>query len=150
MPTLTIAQRDQIDAAVADARTRLLRAADACHGEQLISTDRWLNTQVHRFLSDIHARRTRLCEHIDGSPRVVHAALWAPRLLVCQDCIPLLAPTAIEDATCDRCRQVVPAIAAHLANVGSILLAFGLCRTCSDLTTPAISASTHTNRKDPK
>jgi hypothetical protein len=137
MPTTaSIAQRDQTAAAVNDARAQLRRAGLACDAAQVASPDPWLATQVRQLLADITNRRVRLCPHVDGAPRVLHAALWAPGLLVCQACTRLLAPTLVEDSTCDRCRRTVASIHAHLAQVGAILLGFGLCPACATATAP--------------
>lgn len=126
------AQDDQFHAAARDARHHL--DAIAAHGRATVqqSTDPtgWVLAQAVRFVAALTADTTRVCPHVGTSPRVVHAAVWAPGLVVCPACIHLLRPTRAEDATCDRCRTTVAGIYSGTAAFGPILLAYGLCRPC--------------------
>ncbi len=80
----------------------------------------------------------RVCAHVKNGPRVLHAAVWAPGVLVCPACTPLLIPDPEEDHTCDRCRRQASYLLSGVTAFGPVLLGYGLCHSC------AASASTPT------
>jgi hypothetical protein len=140
------AQADQFHAAARDARRHL--DAIAAHGRATVhqSTDPtgWLLAQAARFVAALTATTARVCPHVGTSPRVVHAAVWAPGIVVCPACTHLLTPTPTEDTICDRCRRTVPAIYAATVALGPLLLAYGLCDPCqtaAGLAAPAAAPS---------
>jgi len=126
------AQADQFHAATDDARRRL--DVIAAHGRATVhqSTDPtgWVLAQAVGFVAALTTNTARVCPHVGTSPRVVHAAVWAPGVVVCPACVHLLRPTRTEDATCDRCRTAVAGIYSCTAAFGPILLAYGLCGPC--------------------
>jgi hypothetical protein len=131
------ARTDQYRAAVTDAASRAHHAATAHDVTPVTSCDPWLMAQISQLLGDIQDGNVLTCLHLaDAAPRVLHSVLWAPGMVVCSACTWLLTPDDVEDTTCDRCRQPTDPIRPHLATVGPILLGFGLCRTCTDLTQP--------------
>ncbi|WP_175084466.1 hypothetical protein [Candidatus Frankia nodulisporulans] len=130
------AQADQVHAATTDARRRLTTIA-AASGQHLTTTGDptgWLAGQAARCLAALTGPGARLCPHIGTSPHVVHAAVWAPGLLVCPTCTHLLRPTATEDRTCDRCRRTLTGLYPAMAALGPVLLTYGLCSPCQNAT----------------
>jgi hypothetical protein len=130
MPTpAAIAHADQLHAASVEARRTLARLGPAA--TITLTESPWLAEQIaalHRGLTNGHGRA---CPHLGPAPRVAHAAVWAPGILTCPACVAQLRPaTAVEDATCDRCRRVVTRIHSAAAALGPVLLTYGLCPPC--------------------
>lgn len=120
---------DQYRAAARDARRTLSRLAEPAPIRP--GDTPWLVHQAAALLAHLRAGTARCCPHVTTTPRVLHAAVWAPGALVCERCVRRIRPTTqAEDATCDRCHQVVPLIHAGAAAIGPILLAYGLCPHC--------------------
>lgn len=130
------AQADQFHAAAADARRALTTIATAGGTKVTAGTDPtgWLTRQALEFFTALTGGTDRVCGHVGASPHVVHAAVWAPGLVVCPGCIHLLTPTPTEDSICDRCRRTVPTLYPAMAAVGPVLLAYGLCSPCQSAT----------------
>ncbi|GGM81632.1 hypothetical protein GCM10012275_60330 [Longimycelium tulufanense] len=129
---------DQVAAATHQARKALRKAAHEW-GAQLDTgpLPPWLRDRCADLLAALAARRVRCCAHLAPAPRVAHAALWRPGLLLCSACVGLLAADPVEDATCDRCRRHVRRILPGTVALGPILLAYGLCQPCAAETDPA-------------
>lgn len=128
------AYADQLDAATADAN-RHLRATAAHTGGRLAHTHAgWLADQAETLRRAMTDGTARVCRHIGPSPRIAHAAAWAPGVLVCSSCIRLVMPDADEDGTCDRCRRPVLTLHAGVVALGPVLLAYGLCGACTSAT----------------
>lgn len=133
-PALT-ATVDQLHAATREAQ-KTLNQGGGNTGETVTTPAHpspWLADQVRALVTALVTRRGALCPHIGTSPRVAHAAVWAPGVITCPDCRHLLDPGPLEDTTCDRCRTLVPELIPCLAAVGPVLLAFGLCHSCADI-----------------
>jgi hypothetical protein len=143
---------DQLTAAIreADHATRALHQAGQARLSYLTAPTPWLASQLTALFAAIHDQTARGCQHLAGGPRVVMAAAWAPRLLVCAHCAPALTPDQDEDATCDKCRTLVPLIHPRSITVGPLVYAYGLCPDCAhtepDGHTPAPSKRTRARR----
>lgn len=129
---------DQVTAATRQARTALLEAGPAGWGDtvQVPTLPAWLAEHWNALRAAITAGTAQACKHLAAGPRVAHAAVWRPGVLVCSLCSPILTPNSVEDSTCDRCRRYVRRIYPGAAQVGPVLLGYGLCRRCkADLAT---------------
>lgn len=134
---------DQVEAAATDAR-RAITTAAACGHVALISPEsRWLRAQVTALARSLTTGRAKVCSHLNpnSAPQVIHAAVWAPDLVVCGDCRWLLTPaTGAEDFTCDRCRMPVERIHSGAVAAGPIVLGYGLCTPClTTVTSPTVA-----------
>lgn len=126
------AVRDQVAAATRDARQSLEHAATTGHGELVdVAAGSWLADQASALQQRILAGNVRRCRHVGPSPSILHAALWAPGVLVCPPCAYLLRPDPDEDETCDRCRVASRPIIPGLAAYGFIVIGYGLCPPCA-------------------
>jgi hypothetical protein len=136
LPHLT-ALADQLAAASADAE-HTIRTAARHPGMRLARTrpHAWLAGHLATLGLALAYGTARLCPHIGAAPRIVHAAVWAPGMLVCPACVDLIRPNGLEDATCDRCRRHVGRLHAAAVAFGPILLGYGLCTRCHHDTTP--------------
>lgn len=145
----TTAFNDQYRAAVRAARDALNRMSRVGYQLPLRVTDSpWLADQVRKLLDAYKVGAARTCPHLGHSPQVMHAAVWAPRTLVCSYCVGLIRPpTPIAEATCDRCGRLANYLHTGAVAIGPILLNYGLC-------TPCLTAARHTpataTRKDSK
>ncbi|MEX5713717.1 hypothetical protein AB1484_37415, partial [Parafrankia sp. FMc6] len=130
------AQADQFHAAAEDARRRLtvIAAAGGAGVSRATDPTGWLTRQARGFVDALTSTQGRFCWHIGSSPHVVHAAVWAPGVVVCSACVHLLRPTSGEDATCDRCRRTVDPLHPGIAAFGPVLIMFGLCDQCQAAT----------------
>ena len=134
MTTLThpIALADQLAAASADARHILVTAGTRAGVARVPDHPcPWLAEQAAVLMRSLRSPFARCCPHLGASPRVVHAAAWAPGVLACPACVGLLVPDATEDGTCDRCRQPAARLHAGVTAFGPILFGYGLCRSCA-------------------
>jgi hypothetical protein len=123
------AYADQFHAAARDAHTQLSALGPAKVID--LPSDTWLSAQVAAIGAAAAAGQSTVCPHLNASPAVVHTALWAPTQLVCERCLLLLSTdTDVEDSTCDRCRQHVPAVSRATLSLGPLLVHFGLCTPC--------------------
>lgn len=122
---------DQLRAASADAARILRQAARAGRGTLATVARPWLAQQADALRRALDDRTARVCAHLTGSPRIVHAAAWAPGILVCPACAWRLVPDPTEDATCDRCRHPADPIHAGIVALGPVLLGYGLCTPCT-------------------
>ena len=135
--------RDQADAAGRDARTLLLRVADATGTtpREMVpsAVEGWLRLAGVDALRGFLDGSARVCTHNPTFRRheLIFACAWKPGLVVCAHCIPLLkAPTTVADATCDRCGRVCagPAdddgIHPLVLQIGALTFNAGACRDC--------------------
>ncbi len=133
----SIAHTDQLAAAARDARQALEGAAASGRGHLVpVVAGTWLAEQAAALHDWLTNGPVRCCPHLHNRPRIIHAAVWAPRLLVCTDCAPLLIPDPEEDHTCDRCHHTADHLHPGVTVFGPVLLGYGLCHSC------AASAST--------
>lgn len=121
---------DQLHAASADAARYLRQAADNGRGTLGTATGEWLAHHATILRQALTDHTARVCPHLPGAPRVVHAAVWAPGILVCPTCVWHLIPNPDEDTTCDRCRHTANPIHAGILALGPVLLGYGLCDRC--------------------
>lgn len=126
------AQADQFHAATEDARRRLtvIAATGGSGVTRAADPTGWLTRQARGFVDTLTRGMGHFCEHIGSSPHVVHAAVWAPGVVVCPACVYLLTPTPGEDAVCDRCRRTVETLHPGIAAFGPVLIMYGLCGPC--------------------
>lgn len=110
-------------------RLDVIAASGHATVHQSVDPTGWLIDQAVRFAAAL-TDTVRVCPHLTPAPGVVHAAVWAPGVVVCPACTHLLTPTATEDSTCDRCRATVTEIYPGTVAFGPILLAYGLCAPC--------------------
>jgi hypothetical protein len=125
------AHRDQSRAAARDAHRRLADIAARLGIELGASGHPWLARQLAGLQAALAAGIVRTCPHLHGGPAVVYAALWAPGRLVCQRCLPVLVPDAVQDRTCDRCQNASGQLTIGVMHAGPLLVAFGLCPACT-------------------
>lgn len=127
---------DQLSAATTHARRVLRDTARRAGGGRIfdVTGNRWLTAQATVLVDALTAGTAQVCPHIDPNPRVIHAAAWAPGVLACPACVRMLAPTATEDTTCDRCRQHAQMLHPGLVAFGPVLLGYGLCTRCVQVT----------------
>jgi hypothetical protein len=126
-----VALADQLDAAAAHARRVLTDAAG--HGHATLDhtpPTEWLAEQAAAIRTAILNRTARGCPHITTAPQLLHAAAWAPSLLVCTACLPALDPDP-NDTTCDRCHQPADLLTGSVAAFGPVLFAYSLCDPCT-------------------
>lgn len=128
------AYADQYVAASRDALGALRSMASAERVSVHHGADPWLAGRLRALRQALVAGTARTCPHLGSSPRVAHAALWAPDQLVCTGCLPTLRPDPTEDSTCDRCRQPSALIRPCLAAAGPVLIGYGLCADCTATT----------------
>ncbi|EFC86144.1 hypothetical protein [Parafrankia sp. EUN1f] len=123
---------DQLTAAARDARRHLDTIAAAGHGTVHPTTDPtgWLVGQILRTVAALTSPTARACRHVTAAPRVLHAAVWAPGIVVCPACVRHLAPAPGEDNRCDRCRRTVAQLHPSTVALGPLLIGYGLCRRC--------------------
>lgn len=126
------AYADQLQAATADARRRMRRAA---HLPLLRLTPAaehpaWMAAIIDRHALALLSGQGRTCPHLGAGPRVALAFAWAPGLMVCGDCRAMATPSPVEEATCDRCRRHCRRIWPGIAQHGPLLIGYGLCDTC--------------------
>ena len=123
---------DQIQAASREAhRATRAMGQDGAHLAYLTAPTPWLASQLTALFTAINDGTARGCQHLQGGPRVVLAAAWAPGLLMCAQCTPLLTPNEAEDGTCDKCRTRVELIHPRSVTAGPLVYAYGLCQDCA-------------------
>ncbi len=141
------ADRDQYDAATADANRRLAAILAQPGARTVAHPHPWIVRQLADLRAALLAGTARLCSHIGPSPMVVHAAVWDRWHLVCSACIRALIPNVSEDFTCDRCRRPADLMHPGAAGCGPLLLTFGLCSRCAHHT--GLAAATRRARPKP-
>lgn len=132
----TLAHLDQLHAACREALDVLEHTAHV-YGTTITADPLgpWLTTHVQTLATALHTGTARYCPHVASGPQLLHAALWAPAVLVCTRCAPThLRPEPIEDTTCDHCRTPMDAVNVGVLALGPILLEFGLCDPCLNTT----------------
>ncbi|MFI7588783.1 hypothetical protein ACIB24_17070 [Spongisporangium articulatum] len=132
--TTATALQDQAEAAARQA-SQALRDAALADPHITYSSGRaplWVAAQLANVYTAVRAGTATYCPHIDAHhPRIVHAAVWAPGLITCTDCVPeLLMPDPIEDDICDRCHQLSDRLHPGAIAGGPLLLTYGLCPPC--------------------
>jgi hypothetical protein len=142
---------DQTEAAAreADRATRALSATGRAHLNYLTAPTPWLAAKLAQLHAAIVDGTASGCAHLSDGPRVAFAAVWAPGLLVCAHCAPLLTPDAAEDSTCDKCRARVALIYPRSATLGPLIYAYGLCTGCAE-TEPDGHAPNRAYRRRPR
>ncbi|GAA3238226.1 hypothetical protein [Actinocorallia longicatena] len=139
-----IAYEDQYQAAVSDTLRILGRAATVEDRPVQVDTNAWLHDRFTRNIEHLRAGSARLCSHITSAPMPVHTAAWAIDIVVCTDCVEALQPSDDEEIRCDRCHRSAPAIYTGFAACGPVLMAYGLCATCT-IATRIPTPNTFTN-----
>ena len=130
------------------ARAPRRAAADgALHIEHPAAPSPWLAAQLAAVRDAVRAGTARMCPHLADGPRVMLAAAWNPGTLVCAECADQVRPDVREDATCDRCRRHVETIHPTIANLGHLILAYGLCGPCHRIERGAPPAHRRTPRR---
>jgi hypothetical protein len=124
---------DQLSAAAreADRANRAMCATGHARLNYLTAPTPWLATKLAQLHAAIEDGTARGCPHINDGPRVAFATAWAPGLLACAHCAPMMTPDEAEDATCDKCRTRVPTIHPRSATIGPLIYAYGLCPQCA-------------------
>lgn len=130
-----LARLDQLQAAAAEAA-----AAVEQHGaERVVDLDTVpaARTVVGRLRRGVIAGTIKQCQHLRGAPPGVMVWLPArPALVRCRGCaeearVAIRDDPAGEDFRCDHCGTRVETIARAVANLGPVLVLFGLCSQCS-------------------
>lgn len=124
---------DQCQAAERDAAGHLAdiaRATGAALGQ--LHTTPWLAAQIRAIYDSLADGDVYVCDHVVNGPCAMLACLWAPGIVVCDQCAPtlLLATSAAADTTCDRCHKAGQEIHSTAIATGPLILAYGLCPAC--------------------
>lgn len=128
------ARLDQLHAAVREARGRIHATAERS-GSPLYEGAgvAWLTEQLASLFQAVTSKTARLCPHVypTGPLQPLSAATWDPGRLYCMPCARRLPPLdPIAERTCDRCARVVDPIYSGAAQIGLILIGWGLCGRC--------------------
>lgn len=130
------AYADQRAAAAADAKTVMGRLIAPLQGSIIrpAVVPPWLQAAIDGHNALFAAGEGWGCDHV-AAPGVYFAAVWNVGLVVCQDCANdnALAPATEREAwTCDACGDYkVGELAVSASNLGSLILFYGLCRSCA-------------------
>lgn len=127
-----LAMADQVQAATTEAAALLERGAARELGHLRYQDPTrlpWVVALVARRTLGTMTGETWVCPHL-SSPRVAFLPSWVP-VLACSQCMDAIPqPDAIEDRTCDACRQVVTGIHIALVAAGPWIVLGGLCGPC--------------------
>lgn len=82
------------------------------------------------FLRAVRRGDLTPCLHIRRGASPVYWAMWAPGVLVCGRCRPMLALSGDEDRRCDHCGKVVPEIHPDRTITFGLVILHGACGPC--------------------
>jgi hypothetical protein len=137
--------RDQLDAAAREATHHLRTVAAAIGSTFSTAVPDWLRPHIDTLRHAIDTRTDTGCPHRWSGAQILAAAVWAPGVITCGPCHPLLKPSPGEDHICDRCNRYVRHLLNGTVQYGPILLNFGICHACHtpEQATPTTRTEAH-------